>query len=166
MSVDYNDFQGNILPLSSSSALSLNGVNYSCGSCGYELNLNSCSRNTSVIGSTYRKSMRKGIISFFSIDESRVTQIECLRLLPYFISIRSWGLFQRRTQLLCRKCGNHIGNACSTFNFSSDSLPREEPCLTSWDGISGRTTYNIRIRALQPSSNMLDLLSSSDTKTS
>ncbi|XP_019227311.1 PREDICTED: uncharacterized protein At4g08330, chloroplastic-like isoform X2 [Nicotiana attenuata] len=34
-------------------------VSYSCGSCGYELNLNSSSRNTASIGSKYGKSIKK-----------------------------------------------------------------------------------------------------------
>ncbi|KAH0665621.1 hypothetical protein KY285_026827 [Solanum tuberosum] len=50
-------------------------VTYSCGSCGYELNLNSCNRNTTVIGSKYGKTMRRGVLSFLCIDESRFTQI-------------------------------------------------------------------------------------------
>ncbi|KAJ8537920.1 hypothetical protein K7X08_014460 [Anisodus acutangulus] len=51
-------------------------VTYSCGSCGYELNLNSCNRNTTVIGSKYGKTMRRGVLSFLCIDESRFTQIK------------------------------------------------------------------------------------------
>ncbi|CAH1433095.1 unnamed protein product [Lactuca virosa] len=51
-------------------------VSYSCGSCGYPLNLASSNRITSEIGSKYRKSIRKGSISFASIDLSRFTQFD------------------------------------------------------------------------------------------
>ncbi|KAK9292168.1 hypothetical protein L1049_020127 [Liquidambar formosana] len=128
---------------------SLRDVNYSCGSCGYQLNLNSCNRNTSVIGSKYGKSIKKGIISFFSIDESRFTQIVELRCIPYFTSKRSWGLFQRRTKLLCRKCGSHIGNAYKD-NTSSYPLTMGKPNSISWDGISDCRMFDIKIRALLP----------------
>ncbi|XP_057974589.1 uncharacterized protein At4g08330, chloroplastic [Malania oleifera] len=89
-------------------------VSYSCGSCGYELNLNSSNRNTSTIGSKYGKSIKRGIISFFSIDESRFTQVDEFQCVPYFISKYSWGLLRRKTKLLCRKCGNHVGDAHDT----------------------------------------------------
>lgn len=137
---------------------SLRDVDYSCGSCGYDLNLNSCNRNTSVICSkNYGKSIKKGIISFFSIDETRFTRIEQLRYKPFFESARSWGLFRRRTKLLCRKCGNYVGNAHSLSTYGhSHSLKQKEisPDSTAscgWDGISDARTYDIRICALQPS---------------
>ncbi|KAH0658280.1 hypothetical protein KY289_027028 [Solanum tuberosum] len=57
-------------------------VTYSCGSCGYELNLNSCNRNTTVIGSKYGKTMRRGVLSFLCIDESRFTQINAALATP------------------------------------------------------------------------------------
>lgn len=68
-------------------------VTYSCGSCGYELNLNSCNRNTNVIGSKYGKAMKRGVLSFLCIDESRFTQISKFRCSPYFRSKNSWGFF-------------------------------------------------------------------------
>ncbi|KAG8044668.1 hypothetical protein GUJ93_ZPchr1247g22899 [Zizania palustris] len=46
-------------------------VAYSCGYCGYALNLSSSTRNTANIGSKYGKQIRKGVISFFAVDESR-----------------------------------------------------------------------------------------------
>ncbi|XP_042062809.1 uncharacterized protein At4g08330, chloroplastic-like [Salvia splendens] len=61
-------------PLQLTSSDSYSHVSYSCGSCGYELNLNSCNRNISLIDSEYGKSMKRGVISFFSVDESRFTQ--------------------------------------------------------------------------------------------
>ncbi|KAG9446984.1 hypothetical protein H6P81_013112 [Aristolochia fimbriata] len=47
-----------------------------CGSCGYPLNLNSSNRVTSTIGSEYQKSIKKGVISFLSVDLSRFTQVD------------------------------------------------------------------------------------------
>ncbi|GAV93011.1 hypothetical protein CFOL_v3_36389, partial [Cephalotus follicularis] len=111
----------------------------SCGSCGYQLNLNSCNRNTSVIGSKYGKSIKRGIISFFAIDESRFTKTE-------------GGLFRRRTKLFCYKCGNHIGNnAHKEINSSCSPRLRKSHSL-AWDGICDHRIYDIKIRALQPSS--------------
>ncbi|KAH9621386.1 hypothetical protein KSS87_007200 [Heliosperma pusillum] len=151
MLVDQNHFNG--APDLSLSSSSLRDVGYCCGSCGYELNLNSCNRNASVIGSkNYGKSIKRGIISFYSIDETRFTRIEQRRCKPYFDSARSWGLFRPQTKLLCKKCGNYVGNAYKFSNYSrSQSMPTEK----SWgfDAISGNSeTYDIRIRALQPSS--------------
>ncbi|KAJ1387785.1 hypothetical protein SESBI_39684 [Sesbania bispinosa] len=112
-----------------------------CGSCGYELNLNSSNRNTSFIDSKYGKSMKRGVISFFSVDESRFTQIQRSWVIPFFNSKRQWGLFQRRrTKLLCRKCGIHLGYAYS--------LPSQSH---SWDGISDSRIYDIKLTTLQPS---------------
>ncbi|KAG1339110.1 hypothetical protein COCNU_04G014160 [Cocos nucifera] len=108
-------------------------VTYSCGSCGFALNLSSSNRNTSNIGSKYRKAIKKGVVSFFSIDESRFSQADELLCLPCFNSKHSWGPFGRRTRLLCRKCGNFIGSAAPI-------------------GPNSCRKYNIKISALQPSS--------------
>ncbi|XP_022135315.1 uncharacterized protein At4g08330, chloroplastic [Momordica charantia] len=132
------------------SSSSRRDVYYSCGACGYELNLSSSNRNTSTIGSKYGKSIKRGIISFLNVDESRFTQVDELQCVPHF-SKHSWGLFRRRTKLLCRKCGNHIGNAhtsrASSIPLVSDgsdsSLPHE---------VSRCMKYEVKIRALQPSS--------------
>ncbi|KAI4343490.1 hypothetical protein L6164_010831 [Bauhinia variegata] len=115
-------------------------VNYSCGSCGYELNLNSSNRNTSVIDSKYGKSIKRGLISFFSIDETRFTQLHQLRWMPFFNPYRSWTwpLFKPRTKLLCRNCGHHIGYASTSPSHS-------------WDGISDSRIYHIKLTTLQPS---------------
>lgn len=126
----------------------------SCGSCGYDLNLNSSSRNTSTIGSKYGKSIKKGIISFFSVDESRFNQVEEFSCVPYFMSKNSWGFFRRRTKLLCRKCGNLIGIASDLNNASSIHLitdGSDSPSASSSE-FSGKRKYDIRIRSLQPSS--------------
>lgn len=129
---------------------SMRDVTYSCGNCGFELNLSSSGRNTSTIGSKYGKSIKRGIISFFFIDEGRFTQVEELRCGP-FISKNSWGLFCRRTKLLCRKCGNLIGIAYDDHN---SAYPLVSDSLDSASGseISNRRKYDVRIRALQPSS--------------
>uniref|UniRef100_A0A5B7BFQ7 Uncharacterized protein n=1 Tax=Davidia involucrata TaxID=16924 RepID=A0A5B7BFQ7_DAVIN len=128
-------------------------VTYSCGSCGYELNLSSSTRNTSTIGSKYGKSIKRGIISFFFIDESRFTQFEEFQCVPYFTSKHSWGLFRRRTKMLCRKCGNHIGTAyddnTSSYPLVSDG---SDSASASGSEISSGRKYDVRIRALQPSS--------------
>ncbi|GMI66323.1 hypothetical protein HRI_000301600 [Hibiscus trionum] len=51
-------------------------VSYSCGSCGYPLNLTSSNRIASGIDSEYRKSVKKGLVSFLSVDLSRFTQVD------------------------------------------------------------------------------------------
>ncbi|XP_047180681.1 uncharacterized protein At4g08330, chloroplastic-like [Vigna umbellata] len=125
-------------------------VRYSCGTCGYELNLSSSNRNTSSIGSKYGKSIKRGIISFFNIDLSRFTQVDEIQCVPHFDK-HSWGLFRRRTKLLCRKCGNHIGNA---YNGYTTSFPLVSDGAESSPSskVDNHTKYDIRIRALQPSS--------------
>ncbi|XP_021759744.1 uncharacterized protein At4g08330, chloroplastic-like [Chenopodium quinoa] len=123
-------------------------VSYSCGACGYELNLSSSNRNTATIGSKYGKSIKRGIISFFQIDESRFMKVDEIRCVPYFISKNSWGLFRRRTKLLCRKCGNNVGEAYDDKNSSYPIVP--DGSSTSEVGTPRK--FDIRIRALQPSS--------------
>ncbi|XP_031097428.1 uncharacterized protein At4g08330, chloroplastic-like isoform X1 [Ipomoea triloba] len=146
------DFQKN--PSFASS--SLRDVTYShfcsnsCGCCGYELNLCSSSRNTSTIGSKYNKCIKKGIISFLYIDESRFTQVKEVRCMPYFVSKHSWGFFPRRTKLLCRKCGNHVGTAYD--NDVAYPLVADELDSTIPDETATHRRYDIKIRSLQPSS--------------
>ncbi|XP_045809561.1 uncharacterized protein At4g08330, chloroplastic-like isoform X1 [Trifolium pratense] len=138
----------------STSSRSLRDVRYSCGSCGYDLNLSSSNRNTSSIDSKYGKSIKRGMISFFNIDDSRFTQVDEIECAPHF-SKHLWGLFRRKTKLLCRKCCNHIGYAYNGYNSSSPSF-----ILVSSNGAQPspstktptRVKYSIRIRALQPSS--------------
>lgn len=121
----------------------------SCGSCGFDLNLSSSSRNTSAIGSKYGKSIKKGIISFVHVDESRFTQSENFQCVPYFFSKQSWGLFRRRTKLMCRKCGNYIG---VSYDDNASTYPIVAAGINSLAGseISVYKKYDIRIRALQP----------------
>ncbi|CAK9141497.1 unnamed protein product [Ilex paraguariensis] len=106
-----------------------------------------------MIGSKYGKSMKKGIISFVYIDEGKFTQVDQSQCVPYFISKRLWGLFRRRTKLLCRKCGNHVGNAYDD-NDTSYQLVADGSESTSGSEISTQRKYNVRIRALQPSSSV------------
>ncbi|XP_077239442.1 uncharacterized protein At4g08330, chloroplastic-like [Tasmannia lanceolata] len=133
-----------------SSSSSQRHVTYSCGSCGYALNLSSSNRNTSNIDSKYGNSLKKGIISFLSIDESRFTQIDEFGCLPYFISKSTWGLFRPRIKLLCRKCGNHIGYAyeekTSTSPVSNNSDSKSN------NAISVCSKYKVQMRSVQPSS--------------
>ncbi|TXG52985.1 hypothetical protein EZV62_022154 [Acer yangbiense] len=133
-----------------SSSSSQRHVSYSCGSCGYELNLSSGNRNTSTIGSKYNKSIKRGIISFFEIDESRFTQADEFQCLPYFFK-HSWGFFRQRTKLLCRKCGNHIGNAYDDKSTGYTGVT-DGSDSSSGNDVSVRRKYDVRIRALQPSS--------------
>ncbi|KAL5704372.1 hypothetical protein ACHQM5_022812 [Ranunculus cassubicifolius] len=121
-----------------------------CGSCGYALNLCSSKRNTSGISSKYGKSMKKGIISFLSIDESRFTQMDEYKCIPYFVSKDSWGLFRKRTKLLCRKCGKRMGTAYEE-NLSLDSKGGSDISDSSKGESPTLRKYDIRIRALQPS---------------
>ncbi|XP_022856627.1 uncharacterized protein At4g08330, chloroplastic-like [Olea europaea var. sylvestris] len=125
-------------------------VTYSCGTCGYDLKLNSSRRNTSTIGSKYSKSIKKGIITFYSIDQNRFNQVEEIGCVPYFISKHSWGLFRRKTKLLCPKCGNLIGNAYDDNTYAY-SLIRNGSSSPSGSENSNPRKYDIRIRSLQPS---------------
>ncbi|XP_051123492.1 uncharacterized protein At4g08330, chloroplastic-like [Andrographis paniculata] len=147
-----NGYSANYHHYSASFAASHRDVTYSCGACGYDLNLNSSSRNTETIGSKYGKSMKKGIISFFSIDESRFNQVDEFRCIPYFISKHCWGLFRHKTKLLCRKCGNYIGNSCVDKNAASyHPITTGTGSPTSVE-TSSKRKYDIKIRSVQPSS--------------
>lgn len=125
----------------------------SCGTCGYELNLSSSNRNISSIGSKYGKSIKRGIISFLNVDDSRFTRADEIEFAPYF-SKHKWGLFRRKTKLLCRKCCNHIGYAYNdrTSSFFPFVSNRTEPSPPTEASNSSPMKYDIRIRALQPSS--------------
>ncbi|KAL1188284.1 hypothetical protein V5N11_013492 [Cardamine amara subsp. amara] len=153
-SVGFNDGRigGNHFhsPSFSSSSSSMRHVNYSCGSCGYELNLSSTNRITSTIGSKYGKSMKSGIISFFNIDENRFNQVEEFQCMPH-LSRYSWGLFKRKTKLLCRKCNNYIGDATKEKTPEYALVTQNSDSTTNGSGGSVKK-YDIKIRSLQPSS--------------
>ncbi|KAI9104290.1 hypothetical protein K1719_022862 [Acacia pycnantha] len=112
-------------------------VSYSCGSCGYPLNLTSSNRITSDIGSEYKRSIKKGSISFDSVDLSRFTQVDKISCFPI-----SFCGHHSKTKLLCRKCGVPIGygyidsSALCGFNSASSS--------------SSHRKFTVKIRSLQP----------------
>ncbi|KAB2003843.1 hypothetical protein ERO13_D11G152366v2 [Gossypium hirsutum] len=114
-------------------------VSYSCGSCGYPLNLTSSNRIATSISSEYRKSVEKGLISFLSVDLSRFTQVDEVHCFPV-----SWGRHRSKTKLLCRKCGVHIG-----YGYG------DAPALCGFDSPDSSSgafrKFTIKIRALQPS---------------
>ncbi|XP_047054874.1 uncharacterized protein At4g08330, chloroplastic-like [Lolium rigidum] len=144
---------------------SVQDVTYSCGYCGYALNLSSSARDTATIGySKYGKQIRKGVVAFHAVDESRFTLADEVTCAPYLRPGRSWswswGLFRRRARLLCRKCGGRIGAAYqqdddgstpSACGGGSDDDLRTSSG-DSGGGASRRRSYVIRISALQPSS--------------
>ncbi|KAK3039838.1 hypothetical protein RJ639_028231 [Escallonia herrerae] len=111
----------------------------SCGSCGYPLHLTSSNRITSGIGSEYRQSIKKGFISFLSVDLSRFTQVDEVNCIPI-----SWGRYRSKTKLICRKCGVLIGYG---YGDSSALCGFESPTSSS----SSYKNITIKIRALQPS---------------
>ncbi|XP_008800694.1 uncharacterized protein At4g08330, chloroplastic-like [Phoenix dactylifera] len=114
-------------------------VAYSCGSCGYPLNLTSSNRITSGIGSDYQKSIKKGVISFISVDLSRFTQVDEINCFPINL-----GRYRPKTKLLCRKCGALIG-----YGYGESAV------LCGFDSVGSSSSscqkYSIKIRALQPS---------------
>uniref|UniRef100_A0A0A9GMV2 Uncharacterized protein n=1 Tax=Arundo donax TaxID=35708 RepID=A0A0A9GMV2_ARUDO len=81
--------------------------------------------------------------------------------MPYFHSRRSWGLFKKRSRLLCRKCGGRIGNAYEEEEYRDSNLCDGDGCsddmrATSGSGgscssASSQKNYVIKISALQPS---------------
>lgn len=115
-------------------------VSYSCGSCGYPLNLTSSNRIASEIGSKYRKSIRKGSISFESVDLSRFTQLDEPSCFTACLNRHG-----SKTKLLCRQCGVHIGygygygDAHTFHDIESSTIPNS--CYKQ---------IVIKIRALQP----------------
>ncbi|KAJ6343203.1 hypothetical protein OIU76_005021 [Salix suchowensis] len=117
----------------------------SCCSCGYPLNLTSSNRITSNIGSGYKKSIKKGYISFLSVDLSRFTQVDEVNCLPV-----SWGRYRSKSKLLCRKCGVHVG-----YGYG------DSPVLCGFDSPNSSSSaykkFTIKIRALQPPEDCLSV---------
>jgi hypothetical protein len=115
--------------------------------------LSSSNRNTENIDSKYGKAIRKGLVSFVSIDESRFGEKDEMRCMPYFNSKHSWGLFRKRTRLICRKCGNQIGSSYNEEDGRSTySVESDDHKSSSVISVSPRKKYVIKINALQPSS--------------
>ncbi|KAM0836650.1 hypothetical protein ACQ4PT_062175 [Festuca glaucescens] len=104
-------------------------VTYCCGACGYDLKLSSLARDTAG-GATRR---RRSVVVFEAIDDTRFGHLDEFRCLD----VRALRLFARRTRLLCRKCGAHLGYGYHEHDTAADSkAPR----------------YHIKIRALHPAS--------------
>ncbi|CAO2197056.1 unnamed protein product [Urochloa humidicola] len=148
------------------SCSSIKDVTYSCGCCGYALNLSSSARDTAGIGSKYRKQIKKGVVAFVAVDESRFTLADEVTCTPYFRSRRAWGLLRRRSRLLCRKCGGRIGSAYDEEEdrdsglsdgdaFSDDLRASSGSGGSGSSGLSQRS-YVIKISALQPSTDDSD----------
>ncbi|KAI3694752.1 hypothetical protein L1987_77722 [Smallanthus sonchifolius] len=127
-------------------------VLYSCGSCGYPLNLASSNRITSEIGSKYRKSIKKGSISFESIDLSRFTQLDEPSCFPICLNYNA-----SKTKLLCRQCGVQVGygyaDAHTMHDIESSTIPNSQ-----------YKQIVIKIQALQPldTADQVDQLSTND----
>ncbi|PAN27734.1 hypothetical protein PAHAL_5G102600 [Panicum hallii] len=155
--------------LDSSYSSTIKDVTYSCGYCGYALNLSSSARDTAGIGSKYRKQIKKGVVAFVVVDESRFTLTDEVACMPYFRSRRAWGLLRKRSRLLCRKCGGRIGDAYDEEDRDSglsdgdgdafsDDLRASSGSGGSGSGssASSQRSYVIKISALQPSSDDSD----------
>ena len=136
-------------------------VTGSCGYCGYALHLSSSARDTAGIGSKYRKQIKKGVVAFVAVDESRFTLTDEVTCMPYFRSRRAWGLLRRRSRLLCRKCGaayeeeDRDSGLCDGDAFSDD-LRASSGSGGSGSSASSQRNYVIKISALQPSSDDSD----------
>ncbi|KAM0900678.1 hypothetical protein ACQ4PT_020502 [Festuca glaucescens] len=106
-------------------------VTYCCGACGYDLKLSSLARDTAAGGATSRR--RQSVVVFEAIDDTRFGHLDEFRCLD----VRALRLFARRTRLLCRKCGAHLGYGYHEHDTAADSKPPR---------------YHIKIRALHPAS--------------
>ncbi|XP_044959894.1 uncharacterized protein At4g08330, chloroplastic-like [Hordeum vulgare subsp. vulgare] len=115
-------------------------VTYCCGRCGYDLKLSSTARDTAGIvgagaGGARRRRRWRGsaaaVVVFDAIDDARFGHLDEFRCLD----LRARRLFARRTRLLCRKCGAHLG-----FGYDDNTAATRPP------------RYHIKIRALHPAS--------------
>lgn len=109
-------------------------VKCSCGACGYDLKLSSSARNTAgIVGAGaggYGRAIRRGVVTFDAINDARFGHVDEFRC----VDVRARRLFTRRTRLLCRKCGAHLG-----FGYHDTAAAKSPP------------RYHIKIRALHPS---------------
>ena len=123
---------------------------YSCGACGYPLNLSSSQR---LVSSINTKALRKGKISFLCIDETRFKQVDEFKCAPFLHSNGSLGLHQLRTKLLCGKCGNVIGYGHSDSKEMKVSFQRND--VSDFNGgTPEHRKYCVKIKALQPYSDV------------
>ncbi|KAL5202035.1 hypothetical protein ABZP36_012987 [Zizania latifolia] len=119
---------------------SLSTVTYCCGACGFDLKLSSAARNTAagivagVGGRGGHAARRGGVVRFDAIDDARFGHVDEFRI----VDVRARRLFTRRTRLLCRKCGAHLGFAYDDHAVAGRSPPPPPP------------RYDIKIRALHP----------------
>eukprot|EP00252_Welwitschia_mirabilis_P015237 TRINITY_DN334_c0_g1_i7.p1 TRINITY_DN334_c0_g1~~TRINITY_DN334_c0_g1_i7.p1 ORF type:complete len:142 (+),score=8.20 TRINITY_DN334_c0_g1_i7:136-561(+) len=125
-------------------------ISCSCGYCGHPLNLSSSDRNTSNIGSKYGKAIKKGMISFLTVDESRFMIVNEQKCWPEFPLKFLWRYLKIRpkVKLLCGNCHMFIGYGYEDITKSSSS-DSSDSGLSS--GASGCRSYAVKIRALQPS---------------
>ncbi|XP_047093463.1 uncharacterized protein At4g08330, chloroplastic-like [Lolium rigidum] len=115
---------------------SLSTVTYGCGRCGYDLKLSSLARDTAgMVGAGATTGCGRGggaaVVVFDAIDDARFGHLDEFRCLD----VRARRLFARRTRLLCRKCGSHVG-----FGYDDNTAATRPP------------RYHIKIRALHPAS--------------
>ncbi|KAI5081045.1 hypothetical protein GOP47_0004228 [Adiantum capillus-veneris] len=119
---------------------------FSCGSCGYPLNLSSSQR---VVSSLDSKALRKGTICFLCIDESRFQQLDELKCAPHLQANGSLRFHQLRTKLLCGKCGNDIGHGHVEDIAAGPQIEGSDS--SSGSGTPEHKRYCVKIKALQPS---------------
>ncbi|MCO5577329.1 hypothetical protein L7F22_031158 [Adiantum nelumboides] len=120
-------------------------VLYSCGACGYHLNLSSSQR---LLSSINRKALRKSSIPFLSIDESKIKQLDEFICAPYVHANGSMGLHKLRTRLLCGKCEKEIGHTHSSDRASFEQIDSSDSSSSS--GTSEHRRFCIKIKTLQP----------------
>ncbi|KAG8067030.1 hypothetical protein GUJ93_ZPchr0005g16275 [Zizania palustris] len=114
---------------------SLSTVTYCCGACGFDLKLSS-SAGIGGGGSSRggHAARRGGVVRFDAIDDARFGHVDEFRI----VDVRARRLFTRRTRLLCRKCGAHLGFAYDDHAVAGRRSPPPP-------------RYDIKIRALHPS---------------
>uniref|UniRef100_A0ACD5ZMF6 Uncharacterized protein n=1 Tax=Avena sativa TaxID=4498 RepID=A0ACD5ZMF6_AVESA len=109
---------------------SLSTVTYCCGRCGYDLKLSSLARDTAgMVGAGARKRRGAAMVVFDAIDDAPFGHLDEFRCLD----LCARRLFARRTRLLCRKCGSHVG-----FGYDDSTAATRPP------------RYHIKISALHP----------------
>lgn len=107
----------------------------SCGYCGYALNLSSSARDTEGIETKYRKQIRKGVIAFVAVDESRFTlahELTCTLLLLRLLL----GPLQEAVAPALPKVRGHIGSA---YGEEEDARDADSSSLFGGDGSSDDT---------------------------
>ncbi|KAH7415149.1 hypothetical protein KP509_14G030200 [Ceratopteris richardii] len=121
-------------------------VVYSCGFCGYPLNLSSSQR---VVSGLTSRALRKQTISFLCIDESRFQQVEEIKCAPRLQPGGFLKLNELRTKFLCGNCRNVIGHG----HLNDKSVTQQVEISNSSPGPEApqHKKYCMKIKALQPS---------------